>query len=68
MDTINFTHIGMVVRDLNSKAHDIIMQLACKSKTEQHELLLDFLNRYGLFGLAEATEEQLEEYMNEMEE
>lgn len=53
---------------MHSKAHDLITMLVHKSKTDQHELLLDFLNRYGLFGLVEATSEQLEEYINEMEE
>ena len=41
-----------------------IRTLAEKSKTERHELIEEFLNEYGLFGVQEATEEQLKEFVD----
>ena len=38
--------------------------LAEKSKTERHELIEEFLNEYGLFGVQDATEEQVTEFIN----
>ena len=38
--------------------------LAEKSKTERHELIEEFLNEYGLFGMQEATELQFKEFIN----
>ena len=35
-----------------------------KSKTERHELIEEFLNEYGLFGVQEATEEQFKEFID----
>ena len=35
-----------------------------KSKTERHELIEEFLNECGLFGVQEATEEQFKEFID----
>ena len=38
--------------------------LAEKSNTDRPELIEEFLNEYGLFGMQEATEEHLKEFID----
>ena len=43
---------------------ELIYELGKRSKTKNHELLLDFLHEYSLYGLCEASVEQLREFMD----
>lgn len=38
--------------------------LADNSKTKNHELIEEFLNEYGLYGMQEAAEEQVKEFID----
>ena len=50
--------------DIGGYMSKYIRILAEKSKTERHELIEEFLNEYGLFGVQEATEVQFKEFID----
>lgn len=41
-----------------------IKALAAMSRTDQHELLIEMMNYYGVQGLYELTEKQTEDFLN----
>lgn len=43
---------------------NLIKILADNSKSQTHELITEFLDSYKLCGMREATEEQLQEFIN----
>jgi len=43
----------------------LIQLIGSASQTKEHELLVEFMDEFGLYCLQDATEEQLEQFIKE---